>query len=193
MPAIVVPKDGLSLGPGYLLWAPLASTLPTNTVAGSLFTDTWPGAWLPLGITDAGSDFKYALTVNDVDAEEYLDPIAKTTVSRAVSMAFSLANINMTNFKRAVNGGSIATTGSGATSLNAFTPPVLGAEVRCMLGWESTDSTERMIGYQCFQVGSIDMPRRKGSAKAVLPVEFAFEQPATGAPFSYWTAGTVRG
>lgn len=193
MPAIVVPKDGLALGPGYLYAAPLASTLPSNSVTGSVFTDTWPGAWLPFGITDSGSDFKHDLTVDNVVAEEYLDAIAYTTTARQVSIAFSMANINATNFKRAVNGGTITVTGSAGTTLNAFTPPVLGAEVRIMVGWESTDGTERLVGYQCLQIGSIDIPRRKGANKAVIPVEFRFEQPGSGSPFTYWTAGTVRG
>jgi hypothetical protein len=36
------------------------------------------------------------------------------------------------------------------------------------------------------------MTRKKGAAKATIPVEYRAEIPASGTPFKYWTAGTVR-
>jgi hypothetical protein len=193
MPSAVVPTGPLALGPGYLYYAALASTLPANTVAGSVFTDPWPGAWLLLGITDKGSEFDYELSTDKVEAAEYLDPMTVVPTGRKIGMTFSLLTINATNMKRAMNGGSIVTTGSGATALNSFTPPDLGQEVRAMIGWESQDNTERLIGYQCLQVGKLNVARHKGSDKAMLPLEFDFEKPAGSPPYGYWTAGTARG
>lgn len=61
-----------------------------------------------------------------------------------------------------------------------------------MIGWESQDSTERLVAYQCFNTGSVSIARRKGAAKATIPVEFALEAPAVGQPFKYLTAGAAR-
>lgn len=194
MPApALVASDALALGPGYLFHAPLGTAAPTNTVAGSVFTDAWT-TWVCLGITDNGHEFSYDLKVDPVEAEEYLDPVAYVSVGREVGFAFAMAQLHATNMKRAMNGGSITVTGSGATTLNKYSPPKVGAEVRCMIGWESTDGTERMVAYRCLQQGSIKIARRKGADKATIPVEFKLEQPSDGTdPFNYWTAGTVRG
>ena len=194
MPAAVVPVDALALGPGYLYWAPLATTLPANTVAGSVFTDAWPAGFILLGATENGHEFQYDLSVDPVEVEEYLEPVKFVTKGRQTGMKFELAQIHATNMKRAMNGGTITVTGTAATTLSKLSPPALGAEVRAIIGWESTDSTERMIGYQCLQQGSISMKRQKGASKATIPVEFKFEQPTSGGdPFNYWTAGTIRG
>jgi hypothetical protein len=192
VPSIVVPINALALGPGFLYWAPLASALPSNTVVGSVFTDTWPGAWLPFGATDSGSDFSYKPSVENVEVAEYYDPPSVVSNGREVSITFSLAQVHATNFKRALNGGTLTVTGSGTTQLNAFTPPTVGAEVRAMIGWEANDSTERLVLYQVFQVGEVKLSRNKGAAKATIPVEYRAEVPSGGVPFSYWTCGTVR-
>src|SRR5690242_19237356 len=193
MPAVTVPKDAIATGPGYLLWAPLGSTLPTNTVVGSVFTDTWPGAWLLLGATKEGSEFDYQLNTATIDAAEYLDHLKYVTTGRAGSLKTTLYQMHATNLKRAINGGTITVTGSGTTQLNALTPPAAGAEVRCMIGWESTDGDERLVMEQTFQIGQLQIMRRKGADNASIPVEFGFEIPASGFPFRYYTAGTTRG
>ncbi len=49
-----------------------------------------------------------------------------------------------------------------------------------MIGFESEDHTERWIFRQCFQTGTLAVPRQAGAAKATLPVDFTLEKPATG-------------
>ncbi|MUN41402.1 phage tail tube protein [Actinomadura litoris] len=193
MPAVAVPINAIALGPGFLYWAPLASAFPANTVAGGVFTDTWPVAWSLFGATDKGSEFNYELSTDNVEVAETLDAVAVVPTGRVISMTFDLAQIHATNFKLAVNGGTITTTGSGATQLNEFAPPELGSEVRRMIGWEAQDSTERLVGIQCFQTGKINISRAKGADKATLPNEWTFEKPADGSlPFKYWTTGAAR-
>lgn len=192
MPNVTVPIDALALGPGFLYWAPLGTAIPTNTVAGSVFTDDWPAAWLLFGATDDGSEFSYKPSTDDVEVAEYYDPPAIVSTGREISITFDLAQVHMTNFKRALNGGTITTTGTGATALNKYTAPKVGQEIRGMIGWESQDSTERLIGYQCFQTGEVKISRKKGAAKATIPTEWRFEIPAGGEPFEYYTAGSTR-
>src|SRR5690349_15040667 len=103
MPSTAVPN--ILTDPGYLFIAPLASTLPTNTVSGSEFTDSWPVAWLSLGATDEGSQFSYSVNVEPITVAEYFDPISYRTTERSGSIAFNLADWTLTNYRRALNGG----------------------------------------------------------------------------------------
>lgn len=179
--------------PGYLLWAPLLSTEPTNTVVGSVFTDTWPGAWINLGATEDGSKFKYESKIEAVMVAEFFDPIVYATTERTGSFAFSMAHYTLNNLKRAFNGGTLATvSGSGTTLLSSYVPPVPGAEVRAMIGWESLDATTRIICYQTLQGGSMETEFKKAPDIALIPVEFQFEVPASGQPYKMYTAGTAR-
>ena len=182
--------------PGYLFVAPLASTVPTNTVAGSVFTDAWPVAWLPLGATEEGTDFSYSSEIEAIEVAEFFDPIKYATTSRSGSIAFALASWTLSNFRRALNGGVAAltpTSGTGATALYNVSPPAPGAEVRCMVGWESLDNTVRMVAYQTLQGGEVSVGFKKAPDKATIPCTFNFEVPASGKPFDIWGAGASRG
>ena len=155
MPSTATPV--ILTDPGYLFWAPLASTVPTNTVAGSVFTDAWPGAWISLGATADGSTFSTETTVETITVAEFFDPIAYKTTGRSGSFAFALASVTAANLKRVNNGGTLTVTGSAATTLTKYTPVTPGAEVRSMIGWESLDATVRVVSYQCFQGGTMAM------------------------------------
>lgn len=193
MPAVTVPLNAIALGPGYLYFAPIGTSAPANTVAGSVFTDSWPGGWLLWGVTDSGHTFSNEISTDPVEVAEYLLPVSYQPTNIAGKVEFAVAQISATNHKRIMNGGGIVVTGSGATQLNAYSPPDLASMVRCMLGWESTDNTERYVWSQCFGGGIGGVQRQKGANKATLPVTYNLEQPAAGSPWSYWTAGTARG
>jgi hypothetical protein len=193
VPAAVVPKNALSKGPGYLYYSNIGGALPDYTVVGSVFSVAWGGNWSLLGITKAGHEFVYDLKTDTIDAAEYLDPIETVTTGRTVGMKFELQQIHATNLKRALNGGTLSTSGAGTTLRSTYKAPVIGAEVRCMIGWESTANDERLVAQQAFQVGSLSIARKKGADNATLPVEFRFEPDANGDPFIYDSAGTLRG
>lgn len=179
--------------PGYLFWAPLATTEPTNTVAGSKFTDAWPVGWVSLGATEEGSTFTYEIQTENVTVAEFFDPVKIATTGRSGSFAFSLADWTLTKLKYVMNGGTVAVvSGTGATALNSYVPPAPGSEVRAMIGWESLDSTVRIICYQTLNTGSIEMAFQKAPNKALMPATFGMEVPASGTPFKVYTAGTTR-
>lgn len=190
-PAVAVPN--LATDPGVLFWAPLGTAEPTSVVAASVFTDTWPVAWIALGATDNGSAFKWKTKFDKIEVAEFLDPLKYVSSGREGSIAFALASINATNLKRSLNGGNLVVTGSAATTLSTYTPPAAGAETRCMIGWESLDSTERLICYQCINTGEVSIQRKKGKDNATIPIEFSLEIPSSGIPFKYITAGVNRG
>jgi|SRR5882672_124320 len=192
-PAVATPS--ILTDAGYLFIAPLLSTKPTNTVAGSVFTDAWPAAWLPLGATQEGSTFSYEIGIEAITVAEFFDPIRQATVERSGSFAFNLASYTADSLSRAFNKGAAvvtATSGSGATALYTVAPPAVGAEVRVMLGWESLDNSIRMVVDQCINGGTVESAFQKAPNFSVIPCQFNFEVPVSGIPFSFWTAGVNR-
>lgn len=178
---------------GYLFWAPFNTAIPTNTVAGSVFTDAWSGSWISLGATEDGSTLSYESNIEAITVAEFFDPIKYATTSRQGSFAFNLADWTLANYKKAMNGGTLTiVSGTGATQLNRFRPPTPGAEVRAMIGWESLDSTARIIAYQTLNGGTIESAFRKAPDKALIPCTFNFEVPTSGVPFEIFTAGASR-
>lgn len=192
MPSATVPKNALALGAGYLYFGALGTSEPGWTVTGSVFTDPWTG-WSLLGITREGHEFTYDINTDTIDAAEYLDPLLYVTTGRTAGIAFDLMQVHATNFKRALNGGTLSTTGSGTTLRSTYRAPAVGFEVRCMLGWESTANDERLLIEQAFQIGSVKINRKKGADNASIPVEFRCEIASSGDPFRYETAGALRG
>lgn len=191
-PAVVTPL--LLVDPGWLFWAPLGSTLPANTVAGSVFSDAWPGAWLPVGATAEGTTLAYEISVEPMSVAELFDPVKYATIGRTGSIAFAMANWSLTNIKRAFNGGIITVTGSGATTLNSYAFPLPGAEARAMIGWESSDNTVRVIGLQVLSSGTVEMAFQKAPDFAQIPVTWNMELPPAGLqPMNIYTAGVTRG
>lgn len=193
MPSMTAPKNALAFGAGWLLHALLGTSFPANTVAGSVFTDAWPAGWNLWGVTREGHEFSYEIDTDEVTAAEYLDPLATVTTGRTSGISFDAMQMHLTNVKRMLNGGTLSTSGAGATLLSTYTPPQIGQEVRCMIGWESTDSTERLILPQAFQIGSLTVSRSKGADNASLPAEFRAEPDGSGNPFYWYSAGTIRG
>lgn len=179
--------------PGFLFWAPLGTAEPTNTVAGSKFTDAWPAGWVSVGATNEGSDFKADVKTENVTVAEFFDPIKIVTTERNASVSFAMTDFTLTKLKWAMNGGTLTlVSGTGATQLNKFEPPDPGTEVRAMIGWESLDSTLRLVCRQVFQSGTINPAFKKAPEKAVIAVEFRLEVPAAAKPWAMYSAGTAR-
>lgn len=193
MPAVTVPKSALAFGAGYLYISALGISAPTNTVVGSVFTDTWPAGWNLLGITKEGHTLTINLDSDKVEAAEYVDPLLNVITGRTITAEMELMQINLTNFKRTFNGGTLATSGASSTLLTTYTLPQIGAEVRQQLGWESVDNTERWWAMQCFNIGSVGIQRKKGADVATLPLTYTMEPDGSSQPVYFASAGTLRG
>lgn len=194
MPAAVAPKNALSFGAGWLYWSLSGGALPSNTIVGSVFTDVPnPAVWGLLGVTREGHEMNVALSVDQVEAAEYLPPLQNVTTGRTVTVAADMMQISKTQFQLAFNGGTVATSGSGTTLLTTYRLPTVGQERRIQLLWESTDSTERWTAGSVFQTGDVSISRRKGAANASLPVTFTFEPDTNGDEFVQYFAGATRG
>ena len=191
----VVATPNILVDPGFLWVAPLGTAAPTNTVTASKFTDTVAAAWLPLGATTEGSTFSYSTEVEAINVAEFFDPIKYVTTGRSGNISFALANFTLTNYRRALNGGvaAIAPTGTGGSELATLEPPDPGNEVRCMVLWESTDATVRLMLRQTIQGGEVSVAMQKAPAIASIPCTFNMETPLGAAkPWVMWSAGADR-
>jgi hypothetical protein len=187
-----LPYPKMLTDPGYLYWAPLGTVLPTPVSTASAFSDSWPTPWVPMGMTESGSDFDYNTTVSEILAAEAIDPLAYRTTKRVGTVTFMAISITATNLARAFNGGVLTVTGAAATTITTITPPAIGSEVRSMIGFESLDSTFRWVAYQVFNSGSIKLSFNKAPAKTNIPWTGMLEKPATTDPWIMWTAGVGR-
>ena len=163
-------------GPGIIYWAPLATTIPTFAAAGSKVTATWT-SWTQAGATDDGITYTESASTEDINVAESLYPVRTVTTGKSGRVAFNMSHVDALNWKVAMNGGTITVTGTGATLLNVYVPPLLGSERRVMLGFHSVDEEEVLIWPQVFNVGSVEYKRGTFATKAGLPVEFNVELP----------------
>ena len=187
MPSPIILTD-----PGYLYWAPPGTALPTGVSTASAFSDSWPVAWIPVGMTLSGADFGANTTVAPLVAAESIVPLAYRPTAWAGTLSFQVLGFTATNLARAFNGATTAVTGSGATTITKLDPPVLGSETRAMIGWESLDNTTRFIAYQVFNSGDIKTAFNKAPAMTAIPWNGMLEKPASTQPFSWWFAGAAR-
>ena len=188
-----LPAIKLLQEPGFLYWAPLASTAPVNTASASGYTDVWTSPWVPLGATDSGTDFNYTTTVQPVYVAELYDPVTYRTTERTGNIAFALASVTAANLIKSFNGAVNTVTGTGATQSTTISPNADGAEVRCMIGWESADQTTRLIAPQVMNSGTIKLSFNKAPARSTIPWVGNFEVPQAGAFLGLpWQMYTTR-
>lgn len=193
MPTVATPF--LMQDPGYLYAAPAGTAFPAlgGTATASKFSDAPSVTFVEVGATEDGHRFRYAPSIEAITVAEFLDPVKWRTVSREGSFSFNLADYTLKNIQRALNGGTISSTGSGTTQVNRLVPPGLGAEVRQALMWESADATMRIFMYSTVNVAEMETAFAKAPAIAVLPCEFRFELDGSGNIFDVYTTNTRLG
>lgn len=180
--------------------ADVASAAATGTVttpaggvvSGSVFTDSWPSGWIPIGVTKEGHEWSYVVSSEGVEVAEFLLPVLQAPTGAEGKVGFELVEYTGANLAWALNGGTLTTlSGSGATSLTQLSPPGIENQVRTQIGWESDDGTERGIFRQLLQTGTLTSKHGKGTNVASLTAEFTMEQPSTGDAFNRYYAGTA--
>jgi len=187
-----VTSNLIESGPGKIYYAPLGTAIPTITAATSKVAATWT-SWVSPGSTDAGITYTESVQTADINVAESLYPVRTVTTGKSSRISFVMNEISDLNWKLACNGGTITTSGTGATKLNTYVPPLVGAEVRVMLAFVSNVDTEVIVWPQVFNVGNVEYVRGNYETKAGLSVEFNAEIPATGyvTPYQRFTAGPL--
>ncbi len=188
--AIVAPT--LLTDPGFLYWAPAGTALPTGVSTASAFSDTWPVAWIPLGMTEGGTDIDITTTFSPITAAETIDPLVYRPTDRTGTITFDLKSLTATNLARCFNGATTTVTGTGATTITQIDPPVLGTETRAMIGFESLDSTFRFVAFQVVNATDVKLAFQKAPKNTNIPFKMMLEKPASTQPWRAWTAGAAR-
>lgn len=183
----------IKTGPGILRYAPLGTAIPTLTAAASVITGAWT-SWVAVGSTDEGMTFAESTNTSEIEVAESLYPVKTVTTSKTATVTVNLSQIDTLNWKLASNGGTATTSGTGATKLDVYVPPLAGSEVRVMLGFQSYDDTEAFVWPQVFNTGGFETQRGKFDSKAGLPLSFSVELPDPAVlttPYKRWTAGAL--
>lgn len=191
--AVATVTSGLiQSGPGRLYYAPLGTAIPTITAAASKIAATWT-SWVQVGSTDAGITYTESAETADINVAESLYPIRTVTTGKSSRVSGTLNEISDLNWKLVMNGGTPTVSGTGATKLTTYVPPLVGAEVRVMLAFVDNLDTEAIVWPQCFNVGSVEYVRGSYETKAGLSFEFNAEIPASGytTPYQRFTAGAL--
>lgn len=178
-------------GPGKIYYAPLTTPIPTFTVTASKLVGTWT-SWVGVGSTDEGLTYNESTDTENISVAESLYPVSVVTTGKTGTVSFSMAEISSSNWKLAANGGTVTPTGATTTLLHTYVPPLVGSEVRVMLGFQSLTDDEIIIWPQVFNTGGFETPRSTFAAKAVLPVSFSVELPDPAVltvPYKRWVSG----
>lgn len=190
--ATVTPGQ-IKAGPGRIYYAPLGTTIPTFTAVANKVSGTWT-SWVEVGATDEGLTYSESTDTEEIRVAESLYPVRTVTTGKTGSVAFAMSHISDINWKLAANGGTIATTGTGATKINTFVPPLAGSEIRVMLGFQSLDDDEVLVWPQVFNTEGFETARSGFADKHVLPVTFTVELPDPAVlttPYKRWTTGNL--
>jgi len=183
----------IKAGPGKIYYAPLGTAIPTFTAAASKIVGAWT-SWVAVGATDEGLTYSESTDTEDITVAESQYPVRTVTTGKSGSVAFAMSHIDDTNWRVATNGGTVTTTGTGATLINTFVPPLVGAEIRVMLGFQSLDDDEVLIWPQVFNGGGFETARSTFSTKHTLPVTFNVELPDPAVlttPYKRWVTGAL--
>lgn len=193
MPSQTITPGQIKTGPGILRYAPLGTAIPTVTAAASKIVATWTN-WVDPGATDAGITYTESTDTSDIRVAESLYPVRTVTTGKTGRISVTLSQVSDLNWKLAMNGGTITVTGTGATKLSSYVPPLMGFEVRVMLSFVSYDEEEAFVWPQVFNVGSVETARSTLDTKAELPLEFNVELPDPAVlttPYRRWVANAT--
>jgi hypothetical protein len=188
-----VDSTQIESGPGKIYYAPMLTAIPAVTAVASKVVATWT-SWVNPGATDSGLTYTESVDTADITVAESLYPVRTVTTGKTGRVAFTLSHISDLNWKLAMNGGTNTVTGATTTKLSSYVPPLVGAEVRVMLGFQALLDDEIIVWPQVFNVGSVEYARAGYDTKAGLPIEFNVELPDPAVlttPYRRWTTGAL--
>lgn len=169
--------DAVKVGPGLLYIAPVGSTEPTTLTA------TLDAAWVPIGYTEEGHAFTSTQSFEPIEVAEELLALRNEPSGVSMQLEFAMAEMTVVNLSKALNGGTMVTSGSGPTTVITYEPPAAGVATRVALLWEGKTNgvvDERWVFRKCLSTGDVEIARRKAPDKTTIPVTFSLEILAGG-------------
>jgi hypothetical protein len=195
VPAATITSTLIKAGPGRIYYAPLGTAFPTIAATASTYSAVAWTSWVEVGATDEGLTYSESTDTEPITVAESAYSVRTVVTGKNSTVAFSIAQVSDLNWALASNGGTIVVTGTGGTKTSKYVPPLVGTEVRKMLGFISLDADEILIWPQVFNTGGFETPRAGFSAKHVLPVSFSVELPDptvnAGLPYVRHVAGAL--
>lgn len=92
-------------GPASVYIAPVATAFTALNATPS-------GAWIALGYTEGGVKVRHSQTVEQLKVDQYTGPVKAIRSEEGLEIEFSLAQLTIENFARALNNISVTTSGS---------------------------------------------------------------------------------
>ncbi len=187
------PNDDHRTGSGFLLAAVEGTPLPTFTVSGGKFTNSWDAAWKQLGRTsDDGINITHGQETANYTSSQELYPFITKTTSKQTNVSFTLYDYNQFNIQVALNGGNWSVTGSGLNQMAEYKPAEPGDEQYSMLAWIGPDDDEVYIFYKVFSSAEVSMDMTRDDPRP-LPLNMQCVQPLSSVdtkPYKFVSAGT---
>ncbi len=158
---MAVTVTNLTQGPGELYTAAVSVTEPLDTAVASD-----PGVdYTNVGGTMDGVELNVDLTYKELEVDQVVDIPGRRITKRELTLETKLAEPTLENLALAINSGTIATGGTGATSFKSLTPS------------NDTSATQPLykgVLFDGFAPGAAEdgtAPRRRVLARRVLSVE----------------------
>ena len=169
----------IKLGPGKIYFGAVGAVEPAD-----LTTAISTAVWNYAGFTDEGHTFTFTPTYEGVQVAELLEDVSNIATGRDMTLELALAEVTAANVQRALNGAVVTASGTGPTAIDTVEPLAFGAvEPRVAVLWVADDNSERWVWRKCLQTGAVAIGRRKGAAKATIPLSFKLEPVAGLKPF----------
>jgi hypothetical protein len=161
----------IKLGPGKIYFGAVGAVEPVDLTT-AISTTVWTYA----GFTDEGHTFTVSPSYDGVEVAESMLPVARIKTGVDMTLEMALAEVTAQNVQRALNGATITSSGTGATAIDSLEPLADGStETRVAVLWQSDAGDERWVWRKCLQTGAVAIGRKKGSAKATVPLSFLLE------------------
>jgi hypothetical protein len=159
-------------GSGHIYVGAVGATAPTD------LTTAWDtDDWTELGFTNEdGVTVSDSRELQDITVWQLMYPARKIITGRNFTVAFNLRQWNRATLVLAFGGGTITTTGTGASAVHTYTPPAAEFIDRRSLGVEWSDGSViyRLIVPRGMVTEDVETALQRGDA-AELPITFAVE------------------
>lgn len=159
---MAVTVTNLTQGPGELYTAAVSVTEPLDT---AVATAPDPEDYTNVGGTMDGVELNVDLTYKELEVDQVVDIPGRRITKRELTLETNLAEPTLENLALAINGGTIATGGTGSTSFKSLTP---------VNDTSATQPLYKGVLFDGFAPGAAadgSAPRRRVLGRRVLSVE----------------------
>lgn len=168
---------------GNIYSAPVGTTAPAD------FSIAYSGTWNELGYADEdGVSFSNSRDFEDINVWQDFDPARKIVTGRNVSVSFNLMQWNEVTLPLAMGGGTMATSGTGATLKYQFSPAAAGTidERAFSVYWKDGVREYRLFIPRAIVSDEVSFSITKGAA-AMLPITVQVLGTSSGSAWYWYT------